>query len=107
MKKCVTVFTLKASRDHAVLCVCVQAKVLYDFNAEPGNNELTVTEGETLTVTNQVNPYRLPAVVTERCVAAAASRLCVEQVKDSPGRRSSSNGEEEGVAQGQKDMKSF
>uniref|UniRef100_A0A7N6FL58 Sorting nexin n=1 Tax=Anabas testudineus TaxID=64144 RepID=A0A7N6FL58_ANATE len=32
---------------------CVQAKVLYDFTAEPGNNELTVIEGETLNVTNQ------------------------------------------------------
>uniref|UniRef100_A0A3Q1HY68 Sorting nexin n=1 Tax=Anabas testudineus TaxID=64144 RepID=A0A3Q1HY68_ANATE len=29
------------------------AKVLYDFTAEPGNNELTVIEGETLNVTNQ------------------------------------------------------
>uniref|UniRef100_A0A665U6J8 Sorting nexin n=1 Tax=Echeneis naucrates TaxID=173247 RepID=A0A665U6J8_ECHNA len=29
------------------------AQVLYDFTAEPGNNELTVKEGETLTITNQ------------------------------------------------------
>ncbi|XP_061668378.1 sorting nexin-9b isoform X2 [Syngnathoides biaculeatus] len=29
------------------------AQVLYDFTAEPGNNELTVKEGETVTVTNQ------------------------------------------------------
>ncbi|KAG7316366.1 hypothetical protein KOW79_019907 [Hemibagrus wyckioides] len=29
------------------------AKVLYDFTAEPGNNELSVREGETLTITNQ------------------------------------------------------
>uniref|UniRef100_A0A8C1USJ0 Sorting nexin 9a n=1 Tax=Cyprinus carpio TaxID=7962 RepID=A0A8C1USJ0_CYPCA len=29
------------------------AQVLYDFTAEPGNNELTVKEGEILTVTNQ------------------------------------------------------
>uniref|UniRef100_A0A668AHE3 Sorting nexin 9 n=1 Tax=Myripristis murdjan TaxID=586833 RepID=A0A668AHE3_9TELE len=28
-------------------------KVLYDFTAEPGNNELTVKEGETITITNQ------------------------------------------------------
>uniref|UniRef100_A0A8C9TXP7 Sorting nexin n=1 Tax=Scleropages formosus TaxID=113540 RepID=A0A8C9TXP7_SCLFO len=27
--------------------------VLYDFTAEPGNNELTVKEGETITITNQ------------------------------------------------------
>uniref|UniRef100_A0A7N6B8P4 Sorting nexin n=1 Tax=Anabas testudineus TaxID=64144 RepID=A0A7N6B8P4_ANATE len=31
----------------------LSAKVLYDFTAEPGNNELTVIEGETLNVTNQ------------------------------------------------------
>ncbi|XP_051909608.1 sorting nexin-9b isoform X1 [Hippocampus zosterae] len=30
-----------------------KAQVLYDFTAEPGNNELTVKEGETVTVTNQ------------------------------------------------------
>ncbi|XP_076129362.1 sorting nexin-9b isoform X3 [Alosa pseudoharengus] len=30
-----------------------KAQVLYDFTAEPGNNELSVREGETLTVTNQ------------------------------------------------------
>uniref|UniRef100_A0A673CA67 Sorting nexin n=1 Tax=Sphaeramia orbicularis TaxID=375764 RepID=A0A673CA67_9TELE len=29
-----------------------QAQVLYDFTAEPGNNELTVKEGETITITN-------------------------------------------------------
>uniref|UniRef100_A0A673VXA5 Sorting nexin n=1 Tax=Salmo trutta TaxID=8032 RepID=A0A673VXA5_SALTR len=29
------------------------AQVLYDFTAEPGNNELTVREGETVTITNQ------------------------------------------------------
>ncbi|XP_062858477.1 sorting nexin-9b isoform X2 [Trichomycterus rosablanca] len=28
-------------------------RVLYDFSAEPGNNELSVREGETITVTNQ------------------------------------------------------
>ncbi|XP_075905681.1 sorting nexin-9b isoform X2 [Nelusetta ayraudi] len=28
-------------------------QVLYDFSAEPGNNELTVTKGETVTITNQ------------------------------------------------------
>uniref|UniRef100_A0A3B4WXP4 Sorting nexin n=1 Tax=Seriola lalandi dorsalis TaxID=1841481 RepID=A0A3B4WXP4_SERLL len=33
--------------------VCVQAQVLYDFSAEPGNNELTVKEGETITITNK------------------------------------------------------
>ncbi|XP_072217916.1 sorting nexin-9b isoform X1 [Leuresthes tenuis] len=30
-----------------------KAQVLYDFSAEPGNNELTVKEGETITITNQ------------------------------------------------------
>uniref|UniRef100_A0A4W5MC49 SH3 domain-containing protein n=1 Tax=Hucho hucho TaxID=62062 RepID=A0A4W5MC49_9TELE len=29
------------------------AQVIYDFSAEPGNNELTVREGETVTVLNQ------------------------------------------------------
>ncbi|KAK3516158.1 hypothetical protein QTP70_005508 [Hemibagrus guttatus] len=29
------------------------AQVLYDFTAEPGNNELSVREGETITITNQ------------------------------------------------------
>ncbi|XP_077566905.1 sorting nexin-9b [Stigmatopora nigra] len=33
--------------------MAMTAKVLYDFTAEPGNNELTVKEGETLNVTNQ------------------------------------------------------
>ncbi|KAI1897240.1 hypothetical protein AGOR_G00081270 [Albula goreensis] len=30
-----------------------KAQVLYDFTAEPGNNELTVKEGDTITITNQ------------------------------------------------------
>ena len=34
--------------------VSPQAQVLYDFTAEAGNNELTVREGETVTITNQV-----------------------------------------------------
>ncbi|XP_072542230.1 sorting nexin-9b isoform X2 [Salminus brasiliensis] len=33
--------------------MATQAQVLYDFTAEPGNNELTVREGETVTITNQ------------------------------------------------------
>ncbi|XP_055088230.1 sorting nexin-9b isoform X3 [Periophthalmus magnuspinnatus] len=33
--------------------MAVKAKVLYDFSAEPGNNELTVKENETITITNQ------------------------------------------------------
>ncbi|XP_026141580.1 sorting nexin-9a isoform X2 [Carassius auratus] len=33
--------------------MAVKARVLYDFTAEPGNNELSVQEGEILTVTNQ------------------------------------------------------
>lgn len=32
----------------------LQARVMYDFAAEPGNNELTVSEGEIITVTNPV-----------------------------------------------------
>lgn len=40
-----------------LLLVFVKAQVLYDFTAEPGNNELTVKEGETVTVTNQVSFY--------------------------------------------------
>uniref|UniRef100_A0A4W6D3X4 Sorting nexin n=1 Tax=Lates calcarifer TaxID=8187 RepID=A0A4W6D3X4_LATCA len=35
------------------LLFTLKAQVLYDFTAEPGNNELTVKEGETITVTNQ------------------------------------------------------
>uniref|UniRef100_A0A8C7DU77 Sorting nexin 9a n=1 Tax=Oncorhynchus kisutch TaxID=8019 RepID=A0A8C7DU77_ONCKI len=31
----------------------ITAQVMYDFSAEPGNNELTVKEGETVTVLNQ------------------------------------------------------
>uniref|UniRef100_A0A8B9KWI7 Sorting nexin 9 n=1 Tax=Astyanax mexicanus TaxID=7994 RepID=A0A8B9KWI7_ASTMX len=33
--------------------MAVKAQVLYDFTAEPGNNELSVQEGEMLTVMNQ------------------------------------------------------
>lgn len=33
----------------------LQAVVLYDFTAEPGNNELSVREGETIAVVDQVN----------------------------------------------------
>ncbi|XP_061742202.1 sorting nexin-9b isoform X2 [Nerophis ophidion] len=33
--------------------MALKAQVLYDFAAEAGNNELTVKEGETLTITNQ------------------------------------------------------
>ncbi|XP_072265472.1 sorting nexin-9 [Pyxicephalus adspersus] len=33
--------------------MAAKAKVLYDFVAEPGNNELTVREGEVITVTNK------------------------------------------------------
>uniref|UniRef100_A0AAZ3RAX9 Sorting nexin n=1 Tax=Oncorhynchus tshawytscha TaxID=74940 RepID=A0AAZ3RAX9_ONCTS len=33
--------------------MAMQAQVMYDFSAEPGNNELTVKEGETVTVLNQ------------------------------------------------------
>ncbi|XP_054876020.1 sorting nexin-9b isoform X1 [Poeciliopsis prolifica] len=33
--------------------MALKAQVLYDFTAEPGNNELTVKEGETITITNK------------------------------------------------------
>uniref|UniRef100_A0A673HW82 Sorting nexin n=1 Tax=Sinocyclocheilus rhinocerous TaxID=307959 RepID=A0A673HW82_9TELE len=33
--------------------LATSAQVLYDFTAEPGNNELSVREGETITITNQ------------------------------------------------------
>ncbi|KAL6486543.1 hypothetical protein MHYP_G00059350 [Metynnis hypsauchen] len=33
--------------------MATKAQVLYDFIAEPGNNELSVREGETITITNQ------------------------------------------------------
>ncbi|XP_028252859.1 sorting nexin-9b isoform X2 [Parambassis ranga] len=33
--------------------MALKAQVIYDFTAEPGNNELTVKEGETITITNQ------------------------------------------------------
>ncbi|NXW46517.1 SNX9 protein, partial [Nyctiprogne leucopyga] len=32
--------------------LCLQARVMYDFAAEPGNNELTVSEGEIIVITN-------------------------------------------------------
>ena len=59
-------FSFQLSVFHVRACVCInhsvnlfldrpQAQVLYDFSAEPGNNELTVKEGETVTITNQVN----------------------------------------------------
>lgn len=38
-----------------VCLLCLKGQVLYDFTAEPGNNELTVTKGETVTITNQVS----------------------------------------------------
>ncbi|XP_034435709.1 sorting nexin-9b isoform X1 [Hippoglossus hippoglossus] len=33
--------------------MALKAQVVYDFTAEPGNNELSVKEGETVTITNQ------------------------------------------------------
>ncbi|XP_023647563.2 sorting nexin-9a isoform X2 [Paramormyrops kingsleyae] len=33
--------------------MAIKALVLYDFTAEPGNNELTIKEGEMVTITNQ------------------------------------------------------
>ncbi|XP_052528513.1 sorting nexin-9 isoform X1 [Tympanuchus pallidicinctus] len=37
-----------------LFCLCSSrwARVMYDFAAEPGNNELTVSEGEIITITN-------------------------------------------------------
>lgn len=37
----------------------LQARVMYDFAAEPGNNELTVNEGEIITITNPVRAQSL------------------------------------------------
>lgn len=37
--------------------ISTQAQVLYDFAAEPGNNELSIREGETITITNQVSLF--------------------------------------------------
>ncbi|OXB83726.1 UNVERIFIED_CONTAM: hypothetical protein H355_013081 [Colinus virginianus] len=34
--------------------MATKARVMYDFAAEPGNNELTVSEGEIITITNPV-----------------------------------------------------
>lgn len=31
---------------------------MYDFAAEPGNNELTVNEGEIITITNPVRGFK-------------------------------------------------
>ncbi|XP_064505317.1 sorting nexin-9 isoform X2 [Pseudopipra pipra] len=36
----------------SALCDLLIARVMYDFAAEPGNNELTVSEGEIITITN-------------------------------------------------------
>ncbi|XP_029452584.1 sorting nexin-9 isoform X2 [Rhinatrema bivittatum] len=38
------------------LSMAAKARVLYDFEAEPGNNELTVKEGEVVTITNKILP---------------------------------------------------
>ena len=61
---------------------CVQAQVLYDFTAEPGNNELTVKEGETITITNQVIHYHcsstIPSVYYKKMLGpnSATKQLC-------------------------------
>jgi hypothetical protein len=36
---------------------------MYDFAAEPGNNELTVSEGEIITITNPVRTICLHLIV--------------------------------------------
>uniref|UniRef100_A0A673VNS4 Sorting nexin n=1 Tax=Salmo trutta TaxID=8032 RepID=A0A673VNS4_SALTR len=50
---CVCVWPDCPGPDCVDSCCFSQAQVLYDFTAEPGNNELTVREGETVTITNQ------------------------------------------------------
>lgn len=47
-----------------------QARILYDFTAEPGNNELSVREGETVTVIDQVM-QRLDHTGTHLCTLGA------------------------------------
>lgn len=42
-----------ATSDQEGHSMAAKAKVLYEFVAEPGNNELTVKEGETITITNK------------------------------------------------------
>ena len=44
-----------SSEDKLCLFIVLQAEVLYDFTAEPGNNELSVRRGETVTVLDQVH----------------------------------------------------
>ncbi|XP_033090839.1 sorting nexin-9 isoform X1 [Trachypithecus francoisi] len=44
--------TQHAWRSHTGWSGSLQARVMYDFAAEPGNNELTVNEGEIITITN-------------------------------------------------------
>lgn len=42
---------------------------MYDFSAEPGNNELTVNEGEIITITNPVRELlRLNWSLTDLCL---------------------------------------
>uniref|UniRef100_A0A8K9V281 Sorting nexin 9a n=1 Tax=Oncorhynchus mykiss TaxID=8022 RepID=A0A8K9V281_ONCMY len=45
--------TIQSGPEVITVCALFQAQVIYDFSAEPGNNELTVREGETVTVLNQ------------------------------------------------------
>uniref|UniRef100_A0A4W3JNA7 Sorting nexin 9 n=1 Tax=Callorhinchus milii TaxID=7868 RepID=A0A4W3JNA7_CALMI len=46
-----------------------KAKVLYDFTAEPGNNELTVKEGELITIVNWVRNFH---VLTVKLIRASS-----------------------------------
>lgn len=46
----------------------LKAQVLYDFTAEPGNNELTVKEGETVTITNKVRSVYTGSPALQVCV---------------------------------------
>lgn len=45
-------------KSHCYVLFHMQARVMYDFAAEPGNNELTVSEGEIITITNPVRKQR-------------------------------------------------
>lgn len=48
----------RSCKPHCYVLSLIQARVMYDFAAEPGNNELTVSEGEIITITNPVRKLR-------------------------------------------------
>lgn len=69
----------KGCLDLCLLYICnicfpvrpLQARVMYDFAAEPGNNELTVSEGEIITITNPVRAQCL-----QHCELFISSHQC-------------------------------